>query len=31
MQELFIGFTSFTWQSGVMILVGLALIFLAIK
>jgi len=31
MQELFIGFTSFTWQSGVMILIGIALIFLAIK
>jgi oxaloacetate decarboxylase beta subunit len=31
MQELFIGFTSFTWQAGIMILVGLALIFLAIK
>jgi len=30
MQELFIGFTSFTWQSGVMILVGIALIALAI-
>jgi oxaloacetate decarboxylase beta subunit len=31
MRELFIGFTSFTWQSGVMILIGLLLIFLAIK
>lgn len=31
MEELFIGFVSFTWQSGVMILVGLALIWLAIK
>ena len=31
MHELFIGFTSFTWQSGVMILVGIGLIFLAIK
>ena len=30
MQELFIGFTSFTWQAGVMCLVGLALIYLAI-
>jgi len=30
MQELFIGFTSFTWQGGVMILVGLVLIYLAI-
>jgi oxaloacetate decarboxylase beta subunit len=31
MRELFIGFTSFTWQDGVMILVGLGLIALAIK
>ncbi|MDL2229239.1 sodium ion-translocating decarboxylase subunit beta [Treponema sp. OttesenSCG-928-L16] len=31
MNELFIGFTSFTWQAGIMILVGLVLIFLAIK
>ena len=31
MQELFIGFTSFTWQSAVMILVGMTLIVLAIK
>ncbi|MDR2094615.1 MAG: sodium ion-translocating decarboxylase subunit beta [Treponema sp.] len=31
MQELFIGFTSFTWQAAVMIGVGLLLIFLAIK
>ena len=31
MQELFIGFTSFTWQGGVMMLVGIVLIFLAIK
>jgi len=30
MQELFIGFSSFTWQGGVMIVVGLALIYLAI-
>jgi oxaloacetate decarboxylase beta subunit len=30
MQELFIGFTSFTWQGGVMMLVGLVLIYLAI-
>jgi len=30
MQELFIGFTSFTWQGGVMMLVGLMLIILAI-
>ena len=30
MQELFIGFTSFTWQGGVMMLVGLTLIYLAI-
>ena len=30
MQELFIGFTSFTWQGGVMMVVGLALIYLAI-
>ena len=30
MQELFIGFTSFTWQGGVMIIVGFALIYLAI-
>jgi len=30
MQELFIGFTSFTWQGGVMIIVGLVLIYLAI-
>jgi len=31
MQELFIGFTSFTWQSAVMILVGIVLIVLAVK
>jgi oxaloacetate decarboxylase beta subunit len=31
MRELFIGFTSLTWQSGVMMLVGLVLIILAIK
>jgi oxaloacetate decarboxylase beta subunit len=31
MQELFIGFTSFTWQGGVMILIGLVLIALAVK
>jgi oxaloacetate decarboxylase beta subunit len=31
MRELFIGFTSFTWPSAVMMLIGLALIFLAIK
>ena len=31
MQELFIGFTSFTWQAIVMILVGVTLIILAIK
>ena len=31
MQDLFIGFTSFTWQNAVMIAVGLALIILAIK
>jgi len=31
MQELFIGFASFTWQGGIMMLVGLALIILAIK
>jgi hypothetical protein len=31
MQELFIGFTSFSWPSAVMIAVGLLLIFLAIK
>jgi oxaloacetate decarboxylase beta subunit len=31
MQELFIGFTSLTWQAGVMILVGIVLITLAIK
>ena len=31
MEELFIGFTSFAWRDGVMILIGLALIFLAIK
>ena len=30
MQELFIGFTSFTWQGGVMMLVGVTLIALAI-
>ncbi|MCL2878913.1 MAG: sodium ion-translocating decarboxylase subunit beta [Treponema sp.] len=30
MQELFIGFTSFTWQSGVMLVIGGALIALAI-
>ena len=30
MQELFIGFSSFTWQAGVMIVVGLTLIYLAI-
>jgi oxaloacetate decarboxylase beta subunit len=31
MRELFIGFMSLTWQSGVMMLVGLVLIILAIK
>ncbi len=31
MEELFIGFTSFTWQQAVMILVGIILIVLAIK
>ncbi|MDR2617689.1 MAG: sodium ion-translocating decarboxylase subunit beta [Treponema sp.] len=31
MQGLFIGFSSFTWDSGVMILVGLGLILLAVK
>ena len=31
MEELFIGFTSLTWQVGVMYLVGLVLIWLAIK
>jgi oxaloacetate decarboxylase beta subunit len=31
MNELFIGFSSFTWQGAVMILVGLVLIFLAVK
>jgi oxaloacetate decarboxylase beta subunit len=31
MQDLFIGFSSFTWPSAVMIAVGLLLIFLAIK
>ena len=31
MEQLFIGFTSFTWQSAVMILVGILLIWLAIK
>lgn len=31
MQELFIGFTSFTWQAAVMIVVGLVLIWLAVK
>jgi oxaloacetate decarboxylase beta subunit len=31
MQELFIGFTSFSWSDAVMIAVGLLLIFLAIK
>jgi len=30
MQELFIGFTSITWQAGIMMLVGLTLIILAI-
>jgi len=31
MQELFIGFTSFSWQGAIMILVGIALIYLAIE
>lgn len=31
MEELFIGLTSFTWQSGVMILIGISLITLAVK
>jgi len=31
MQDLFIGFSSFTWQSALMILVGIALIHLAVK
>ncbi|QQO09043.1 sodium ion-translocating decarboxylase subunit beta [Breznakiella homolactica] len=31
MSELFIGFTSFTWQDAVMILIGIVLIVLAIK
>jgi oxaloacetate decarboxylase beta subunit len=31
MEQLFIGFTSFTWQAAVMILVGIALIWLAVK
>jgi len=31
MKELFIGFTSFTWQGGVMMVIGLILIILAIK
>ncbi|GAB1484785.1 sodium ion-translocating decarboxylase subunit beta [Treponema sp.] len=31
MEQLFIGFTSFTWQSGIMILIGIILIALAIK